>query len=126
MSHAPEIVEDRYAAAVRRYYRMVDSGDIEGIAALFSETGTYHRPGFPDLIGRKEIKHFFAEVRIIASGDHSLTRLTCSDRIVTAEGTFQGTLKDGSQAFARFADIWEFGTDGLATSRSTYFDAPLI
>lgn len=114
------------STTVRRYYQLVDVGEVVAICALFAEEATYRRPGFPLLRGHDDIRRFFSESRLIASGRHELTRIAAVGDLVAVEGNFAGLLKDGRHAAVRFADFWEFGSDGLVLSRVTYFDAPSV
>lgn len=113
-------------SAVRRYYVLVDSGDVTGLISLFAPDARYHRPGYQPLTGRRELERFYREDRVIAKGAHSLTAIVADDRDVAVQGEFSGMLRDGRETSLRFADFFSFGADGLIARRDTFFFTPLL
>ena len=105
---------------VQRYYSTVDAGDPAATAALFAAEGRYDRPGYPTMVGQ-EITDFYHGERVIESGAHSLTEILVEGDRASARGTFNGRLKDGTDASVGFADFFEFDVDGLIAERTTYF-----
>ena len=118
--------ETTFVSAARRYYALVDAGDVAGLVALFAPDSTYHRPGYPPLTGHAELERFYRDERVIDTGAHVLTGIVADGREVAVQGTFSGVLRDGKQVSLRFADFFTFGADGLVTRRDTYFFAPLV
>lgn len=125
-SESSEAPGSAFVSAVRRYYALVDSGDVTGLIGLFAPDARYHRPGYQPLTGRRELERFYREDRVIANGAHSLTAIVADDRDVAVQGEFSGVLRDGRQASIRFADFFSFGADGLIARRDTYFFAPSV
>jgi steroid Delta-isomerase len=111
--------------AVRHFYRLVDSGDVPGLAALFAPDAPYRRPGYELMVGPEGLRGFYGEARVISAGAHTLTSLLTDGRTVGVFGEFHGVLKDGNPVDLRFADSFTLRPDGLFSSRDTYFFAPL-
>ena len=112
-------------ALIRRYYELVDGGEVAGMVALFQPEATYCRPGYPELVGHADITHFYAQQRKFRSGEHMLTAVLDTGERVAVHGSFRGQLHDGSTMELRFADFFEIGTDGRFSRRDTYYFAPL-
>jgi steroid Delta-isomerase len=112
-------------AVVERYYACVDADDVEGVLDLFAADAVYRRPGYEPLVGRDALEDFYRHVRIISSGAHVVTHLVCGDDSVAVEGTFSGTLKDGSSSELEFADFFVL-SGPVFQARTTYFYQPLV
>jgi ketosteroid isomerase-like protein len=112
--------------AVRRYYELVDEGDVPGLVALFDEDAVYHRPGYPPLRGKEELTRFYSGQRVIKEGRHTLEALVAADDGVAVHGHFKGVLHSGEAAETRFADFFRFAPDGTFSRRDTFFFVPLI
>lgn len=121
MSHA-----ERWSDRVRRYYQLVDEGDVPGLLQLFSPDVVYERPGYEPIRGRAALEDFYRDVRVIVSGRHSLRSLVCADAEVAVQGDFAGVLRDGDNVRLRFADFFQVTADGLFSRRNTYFFQPLV
>ena len=111
---------------VKRYYDLVDLGDVDGLVDLFAEEAVYSRPGYPLLHGKKSIRIFYREQRVIRFGSHELTSIVARSPNVAVQGRFVGTLKNGDSVHAGFADFFDVGADGRITRRDTYFFTPLV
>ncbi|MDI5982659.1 nuclear transport factor 2 family protein [Amycolatopsis magusensis] len=114
-----------HAATVRRYFGLIDDGDLAGSVALFAPDAVYRRPGHPPFEGRERIAHFYLELRTIRSGSHSFDAVLVDGHRTAVHGGFRGTGFDGRPIDLRFSDFFEFDTDGAITRRDTYFFAPL-
>ena len=57
---------------VLAYYTAVDAADLPRLLGLFHPQAEYRRGGYPPLCGANELRHFYADVRIIASGRHTI------------------------------------------------------
>lgn len=112
--------------AVRRYYALVDAGDVEGVVACFAEEAVYHRPGYAPMVGRAALATFYGGERVIADGRHEIDDLLADGARVAVRGRFVGSLKDGSEASVGFADFWVLDADERAVTRHTYFEAPVV
>ncbi|MFD7660753.1 nuclear transport factor 2 family protein [Actinosynnema sp. NPDC059797] len=117
---------DEAVAAVRKYYELVDSGDVAGLLDLFAPDAEYRRPGYPPLVGREQLARFYGEDRVIREGRHSVTTVVASGAEVAVTGRFTGALKDGSEVDLQFADFFTVGADGRFADRQTFFYAPLV
>lgn len=111
--------------AVRRYYRLVDAGELEEMFGLFADDVVYRRPGYEAIEGFDELRAFYEGQRVIAEGRHSLRSLVVDGDRVAVEGDFHGVLRDGRRVTLRFADFFTFH-EGRIVVRDTYFDAPLV
>jgi uncharacterized protein len=107
-------------ALVRRYYDLVDAADIEGILSLFSEAVVYERQGTPTITGKDQLRRFYSEDRIIASGAHTLDEVLVGTAWVAVRGTFRGTLKNGDAVEPEFTD-WFHVVDGVIERRQSLF-----
>jgi steroid Delta-isomerase len=112
--------------SVRRYYELVDQGDVPGLVALFAADAVYHRPGYPPLRGREELLQFYSGQRVIKEGKHTLGDIVVSDDAIAVHGSFHGTLHNGEAVETRFADFFRFNPDGTFSRRDTFFFVPLI
>lgn len=113
-------------STVRRYYELVNLGDVAGLLGLFAPDASYHRPGYPPLVGRVELERFYREQRVIRAGSHVLTMVVAAGRDVAVHGQFTGVLHNGERMEARFADFFSFGPGGQFTRRDTFFFSPLL
>ncbi len=113
-------------SAVRRYYELVDAGDVEGVLDCFAADAVYHRPGYAPMVGRSALATFYGGERVISEGRHSLDALVADGPAVAVRGRFVGTLKDGGAATVGFADFWELDGEGRAVTRHSYFDTPAV
>ncbi|TCJ90653.1 ketosteroid isomerase-like protein [Dermacoccus sp. SAI-028] len=113
-------------AHIRRYYEVVDAGDVEGVLDISTDDATYCRPGYEPMAGREALRAFYSGDRVIESGRHSVTSLLIDGDEAFVRGEFNGVLKDGSDAHLEFADFFRFGADDRIAYRQTYFYAPLV
>jgi len=111
---------------VRRYYELVDQGDVDGLVALFGPEAVYHRPGYPPLCGKEELLRFYSAQRVIKEGKHVLGTVVAHDDEVAVHGEFHGTLHSGEMVETRFADFFRCNPDGTFARRDTFFFVPLI
>lgn len=109
---------------VRRYYELVDAGDLE-LLNTFHADATYKRPGYPEFRGHQALEAFYSGERIIESGSHALNQMFVQGPQVAVEGKFTGTLKDGRSVQLPFSDFFDLqDRDGglRISARRTYFD----
>lgn len=112
--------------AVRRYYELVDEGDVDGLVALFDPEAVYHRPGYPPLCGKEELLRFYSSQRVIKEGKHTVGALVANTEEIAVHGEFHGTLHSGETVDTRFADFFRCNPDGTFNRRDTFFFVPLI
>lgn len=108
-------------ALVREFYRLVDAGDLDGLAAAFAPDTVYVRPGYPPLTGRAAVDHFYRVDRVIAAGAHTLESVVVDGAEVAVRGSFTGRLRDGKPVAHRFAEFFTFTPGGLVATRETFF-----
>ncbi|MFE2358885.1 nuclear transport factor 2 family protein [Streptomyces parvulus] len=111
---------------VRRYYALVDDGDVEGVVGLFADRAVYERPGYDPIVGREGLDAFYRGLRVIDSGRHRVVTLVVGSHDAAVEGEFRGRLKDGSEVELRFADFFRLNGELLIEVRNTYFFSPLV
>lgn len=112
--------------AVRRYYALVDAGDVAGVVGCFAQDAVYHRPGYDPIAGHAALTRFYGGERVIADGRHELAEVVVDGARVAVHGRFAGTLKDGSPAQVGFADFWVLDEQGRALTRHSFFDSPAV
>ncbi|MFB7610925.1 nuclear transport factor 2 family protein [Streptomyces gardneri] len=113
-------------ADVRRYYELVDAGDVPGLVGLFTADATYHRPGYEPFEGHDGLTRFYSGARVIRTGRHTLTKILVEGSDVAVHGEFNGELHDGTTVGLRFADFFQLAADGRFSRRDTFFFAPLV
>jgi ketosteroid isomerase-like protein len=113
-------------AQVRRYYDLVDAGDVPGLVGLFTADATYHRPGYEPLVGHAELTRFYGTDRVIKEGRHTISAVVATGEDVAVHGEFHGVLHDGREVGLRFADFFIVTPDGRFSRRDTFFFAPLV
>ncbi|MEV5593667.1 nuclear transport factor 2 family protein [Streptomyces sp. NPDC052496] len=126
MSDYAALSPARCGVLARRYYELVDAGQVEGLLALFSDDAVYRRPGYPALRGRAAMRAFYLNERVISHGRHELFAVIADGERVSVRGEFRGQLKDRSSVTVGFADFFTVGPDGLFTRRDTYFSSPAV
>lgn len=112
-----------HATTVRRFYDLINAGDIDGFGDLLAEDFIEHEET-PGLSPTKEgVKEFFQMNRaafpdmrmdvddIVASGDKVVARVTVSG---THRGEFMGMPATGKHIEVSLIDIMRLGGDGLA------------
>ncbi|MEU3750408.1 MULTISPECIES: nuclear transport factor 2 family protein [Streptomyces] len=113
-------------ADVRRYYELVDAGDVPGLVGLFTSDATYHRPGYEPFEGHEGLTRFYGGDRVIRTGRHTLTKVLVEGSDIAVHGEFNGELHDGTTVGLRFADFFQLTADGRFGRRDTFFFAPLV
>ncbi|MFF8835275.1 nuclear transport factor 2 family protein [Streptomyces sp. NPDC015130] len=113
-------------ADVRRYYELVDAGDVPGLVGLFTSDATYHRPGYEPFEGHEGLTRFYGGARVIRTGRHTLTKVLVEGSDIAVHGEFNGELHDGTTVGLRFADFFQLTADGRFARRDTFFFAPLV
>jgi steroid delta-isomerase-like uncharacterized protein len=111
-----------HAATVRRFYDLINAGDLEGFGALMADDFVEHeqlagleptkegvlaffrmqRAAFPDM--RMDVEDIFA------SGDKVCVRVRYTG---THQGAFMGLPPSGKRVDAQLIDIMGMGADGL-------------
>jgi hypothetical protein len=105
-------------------FRAVDACDWEVLRGLYSTSCVYERPGFSVIEGLDALTDFYAAVRPIISGQHTITLMVEDSPYLCAAGDFAGVLRSGANIRLRFADIYLF-SGHLIRRRTTFFFTPL-
>ncbi|MER6463951.1 nuclear transport factor 2 family protein [Streptomyces sp. NPDC001228] len=113
----PSIKEGR----ARRYYELVDAGDMSGLVMLFDRDAVYHRPGCEPVIGHAGLERFYREGRVIKEGRHTVSVLVLQGDDVAVQGSLAGRLRDGRAVDLRFADFFTFSEVNTFRRRDTFF-----
>ncbi|WP_416875573.1 nuclear transport factor 2 family protein [Kitasatospora sp. SC0581] len=111
---------------VRRYYRLVDAGDVPALVALFTPDARYHRPGYPPMVGHAALERFYRDQRVIRAGTHTLATVVTTGDEVAVHGLFRGVLHDGGEVELRFADFFRMTPQGRIAARDTFFHVPAV
>jgi steroid delta-isomerase-like uncharacterized protein len=121
-----------HAATVRRFYDLINAGDIDGFGALLAEDFVEHEET-PGLAPTKEgVMDFFRMNRaafpdmrmdaqdVFASGDKVAARVRLTG---THEGPFMGMPATGKQVDIQLIDIMRMSDDGLCLEHWGVLDA---
>ena len=121
-----------HAATLRRFYDLINAGDVDGFGGLLADDFVEHEET-PGLAPTKEgVKEFFRmyiaafpNLRfdaedVLASGDKVVARVRVTG---THEGEFMGMPATGKSVDVQAIDIVRFGDDGLAHEHWGVFDA---
>ncbi len=110
---------------VLEMFRAIDSNAWHRLGEFFDRQVVYDRPGYPPIRGLDALVDFYANRRVIASGQHTIDRIIADDTSAVAIGEVDATLRDGRPAHVRFADTYRL-KDGRIIHRHTFFDAPAV
>jgi steroid delta-isomerase-like uncharacterized protein len=116
---------------MRRFFELVNSGDIDGLVDLFADDFVEHEemPGMPP--GREGTRQLFSMMHaafpdmkwdpqdILVDGDKAVTRVQFTG---TNDGEFMGMPATGKRVSVGVIDIVRFGDDGLAREHWGVFD----
>jgi ketosteroid isomerase-like protein len=110
---------------LREMFQAIDARDWETLAGFFHPELVYERPGYESLVGAERVLRFYRDERIIADGIHELDGIIIENGAGACWGSMRGTLKDGSDAYVRFADVYAFEGPTLRR-RTSYFFEPSV
>jgi len=116
---------------MRRFFEMVNSGDIDRLIDLFADDFVEHEgmPGMPT--GREGTRQLFKMMSagfpnmkwdpqdILVDGDKAVARVQLTG---TNDGEFMGMPATGKSVSVQVIDIVRFGEDGLAREHWGVFD----
>jgi ketosteroid isomerase-like protein len=111
------------ARQVRGMFASIDAADWAALSERFDPEVVYERPGYPAFVGRARVLDFYRGERIVVSGRHKIGGVVVEGDTAASWGRMQGTLRDGSQADVRFAEIYSFVDGRIRTRRSYFFRA---
>jgi branched-chain amino acid aminotransferase len=110
---------------VRAMFQTIDSGNWNSLQRVFCPDIIYERPGYAPLVGFDRVKKFYAEERVIASGNHMLEGVVVTNQTGACWGRFIGKHKNGSSIDEAFADTYVF-QDGKVRRRKSFFFRPAV
>jgi ketosteroid isomerase-like protein len=110
---------------IRSYFDAIDANDIERVLSLYADDVVYERPGYDAIDGKQQLRHFFVDERVIASGRHRIDGVIVDGDRVSAWGSFAGLSRTGAELNERWCDVYEF-RDALIARRCTYFFRPAV
>ena len=121
-----------HAVTVRRFYDLINAGEIEAFGALLADDFVEHEEA-PGLAPTREgVMDFFRMNRaafpdmrmdveeVISSGDKVVVRARVTG---THQGEFMGMPATGKRVDVKLIDIMRFGDDGLAHEHWGVMDA---
>ena len=111
-----------FADTVARYLALLEAGDVNGMAALFSDRGKVFSP----FLGWMAPQPFFTQV-VGASGQ---SRIETLDILASARGApraigyfiYHWQLKDGSMVHFNCADVFDFDAQGRIDCMTIVYD----
>jgi steroid delta-isomerase-like uncharacterized protein len=121
-----------HASTLRRLYKLLNAGDIDGFGELLADDFVEHEetPGLaPTKVGVKEFfrmyRAAFPDLRmeaedVVASGDKAVARVRATG---TNQGEFMGMPASGKSIDVQLIDIMRFGDDGLVREHWGVIDA---
>lgn len=109
---------------VRSMFRAIDLRDWAALASHLHSELRYDRPGFPPLIGREQVLHFYREIRAI-QGSHAIEAVVIDGDHGASWGRFVGAKSDGTPLDLQYADCYGF-RDGLLSRRKSFFYVPQV
>lgn len=111
-----------FVDTVTRYLALLEAGDVDGMAALFSDEAQVFSP----FLGWMSPQPFFTQV-VGASGQ---SRIETLDILVSAQGApraigyfiYHWQLKDGSMVHFNCADVFDFDVHGRIDCMTIVYD----
>ncbi|MEV1290457.1 nuclear transport factor 2 family protein [Micromonospora sp. NPDC049679] len=108
-------------AVVRDYFAAIDANDIEKVLRLFHEGAVYERPGYEAIRGKDELRRFYTEKRVIATGSHDVAGILVEGTQATAWGSFAGRSHARKPLEERWCDVYGFLGVQIAYRRTHFF-----
>ncbi len=112
---------------IGNYYTKTDAargaeGDFAFLRDIFSDQTVYRRQGTPSITGIENLITFYQSDCVIASGNHTVTKMEVLGAKVRVEGIFNGLRKNGVIiSDLHFIDTFTFNKSGKVENRETYF-----
>ena len=106
---------------VSKLFAAIDQQLWDELPLYFAAECCYERPGYPPIHGIAAILEFYREVRIVASGRHTIEGIVASDNTVVCWGGFCGVSRVGDALSERFADIYWLADARIVHRRSFFF-----
>ena len=111
-------------AKLEAMFQAIDATDWGRAAELWHPEMEYDRPGFPLLVGKDAVHHFYRAIRMIR-GRHEFEAFVIEGDRGACWGRFVGQTVAGKPVDVQFADCYRF-KDSLLWRRKSYFFVPSI
>jgi hypothetical protein len=112
-------------ALIHRMFLIIDARQWDSLDEIFAPDVQYHRPGYPDIIGIEDLKKFYAEIRIISSGQHIISEILVDSKKGACWGHFKGQARSNGTIAEDFAEWYEFSGSAISVRR-TFFYEPAV
>lgn len=111
-----------FQGSLQKYFKALDSGDLEGVLKVFAEDATVRSPFLGDLTARE----FFPKVFAASSASD----ITLFDVLTSIQGhpraigyfRYDWTLKDGTRVHFDAADVFDFNAAGEIVRMTILYD----
>ena len=120
-----------HAASARRFYELINAGDIDAFIALLADDFVEHEQMPGTAPGREGTRQLFMMIQAAFPDMHWAAEdvLVADDKVAarvrftgTNDGEFMGMPATGKSASVQAIDIIRFGEDGLAREHWGVFD----
>jgi ketosteroid isomerase-like protein len=105
---------------ITELFDIIDGCRWEELGSVFAEDCVYSRPGYEPIVGLAQVRRFYQQERIVASGGHAVECTVSDVGAAACWGRFHGTSKTGDELDEGFADTYRV-RDGKIVFRKTYF-----
>jgi steroid Delta-isomerase len=128
---AATVVISPALATIQRYYDQIDALDYDQVLERFAPKAEYHREGWPPLVGKPSIAHFFKHQRQLR-GVHAVTGMHATQpsepspvhaNTITVHGTFTGH-QAGKPINLTFKDRWQLNDQHQVMFRQSWISIP--
>lgn len=114
---------DERKAVVESYFQCVDANDFDRLVHLFTVDTVYERPGYEPILGREALRSFYAQDRVIASGQHHIDQVVVEGDWACAWGSFSGRSRSGAELREKWCDVYRFLGAEICHRRTHFFRA---
>ena len=121
----PPWTKESKRTQVRRMFESIDASDWDELGRILHPEVVYERPGYDPLAGLRRVLRFYREERLVAYGRHRIDGVVVDGDVASAWGRMRGTMRDGSAADVRWAEVYAF-EDGQIRKRRSYFFQPSV
>ena len=118
-------MDESKGARLRRMFESIDGSDWGTLSDVLHPEVVYERPGYDPLVGLERVLRFYRDERRVASGRHEIHGIVVDGPAGACWGRMRGTMKDGSTADVRFAEVYSFEGERIRT-RCSYFFQPAV
>lgn len=116
-------MSNKHREVIAACFAAVDEPDLDALLVRYADDVVYERPGYPPIVGRDALEHFYYVERRIAVGQHTIEGVLCENGRGAAWGSFEGLSRTGDRLAERWCDVYAFERD-LIVFRRTHFYRP--